>query len=270
MANQRDLNVITLKTLGSLKINIYLTLKPSSSISSSSLSSESRSSSPVRRSRAKGGHRRRTYSQSRHLDRGEVLNNFEKLMVITFRTLLELLENGVQPKGFLRHGLTMAEKAASGAYQDRAFIAYDASVRQRASRIGPSAFGLPVNEELIRHFSLENSKRFDTRANGGGARKRKNTCYRYNSETGCPSKECIYVHRCAFCKVEGHPARECRSVDKVNRMSVSTSGKTLLTAVAMETPCAARMLGWASSTLKLMTSSMLVLKNMAAPTTTSR
>lgn len=161
----------------------------SSSPSPSTSSDDTRSPS-LSRCRRRGKLCRRMYSQSRHVDRGEEIRNFEKLMVISFRTLLEMLERGEPLKGFLSHGLTITEKAASGAYQDRAYIAYDASVRQRAKKIGPRAFDSPINEDLIRHFSLENSKRFGVARGQSGSKRKSNTCYRFNSETGCGAKDC--------------------------------------------------------------------------------
>lgn len=154
------------------------------------------------------------FAQDRHVNPGEVVNTFESLMVVTFRTLLDMGERAIPMSGLISHGLTMAEKAASGAYLDRACIAYDASVRQRALRVGHDAFGNPINEDLIRHFSLENSKRFDNRNGQGGRKKRSNTCFRFNSDAGCNSKECIYTHRCNSCKQEGHSMKDCRASDR--------------------------------------------------------
>lgn len=170
-------------------------------------SSRSRSTSRDRR-RARSN---RVYSQSRHLDKGESISSFEALMVSTFRTLREMLEKELPLEGMINHGLTMSEKAASGAYLDRACINYDASVRQRAQKMGPSAFAVPVNEDLIRHFSLENSKRFQSQ--GQGAKKKKNTCFKFNSDSGC-SGNCGYTHRCSACKIDGHSARDCRMGDR--------------------------------------------------------
>lgn len=171
-------------------------------------SSRSRSTSRERR-RSRPN---RVYSQSRHLERGEIISTFESLMVSTFRTLKEMQEKGLPLEGMINHGLTMSEKAASGAYLDRACISYDASVRQRAQKLGPSAFAVPINEDLIRHFSLENSKRFQTQ--GQGSKKKKNTCFKFNSETGCNNGNCVYAHRCNSCKIDGHSARDCRMGDR--------------------------------------------------------
>lgn len=118
-------------------------------------------------------------------------------------------------QGVISHGLTISEKAASGAYVDKAYIAYDSSVRGRAKKIGPRAFVEPVNEDLIRHFSLENSRKFEQRQ--GGSKKKKNVCFRYNSDAGCQSKDCVYSHKCSNCNGDGHASRDCRMPSKSNK-----------------------------------------------------
>lgn len=134
-------------------------------------------------------------------------------MVITFKTLIELQEKRLPINGLLYHGLVMAEKSASGAYVDRASINYDDSVCQRAAKHGLDVFENPCNEDLIRHYSLENSRKFDVRQ-GPGHKKKKNLCFRFNSEAGCHSKECGFAHKCSICKMEGHSMRTCMSSDK--------------------------------------------------------
>lgn len=172
--------------------------------SRSSSSDSSRSISP--KDRVPRG-QRKLISQTRHVNPGETLNTFDSLMVITFKTLIELNEKGLPINGLLYHGLVMAEKSASGAYVDRASISYD------AAKYGLNVFENPCNEDLIRHYSLENSRRFDSRMNGGH-KKKKNLCFRFNSEAGCHSKDCGFAHKCSICKLEGHSMKTCMSSDK--------------------------------------------------------
>lgn len=142
---------------------VKIVLKDNSSksdfVSARSVSPLSNTSSDGTRSwtpshcRRRGKSSRPMYSQTRHVDKGEEVKNVEKLMVISFKILLEVLEQGEPLKGFLSHGLTIAEKTASGAYQDHIYIAYDASVRQRTLKQGPRAFETPINEDLIKGHS---------------------------------------------------------------------------------------------------------------------
>lgn len=177
---------------------------------SSSSDDSSRSVSPKGRAPRS---QRKLISQTRHVNPGETLTSFDSLMVITFKTMIELQENQLPINGILNHGLVMAEKAASGAYMDRASINYDASVRQRASKFGLGVFENPCNEDLIRHYSLENSKKFGA-GQGSSYKKKKNLCYRFNSEAGCHAKDCGFAHKCSICKLEGHSMRTCMSKDK--------------------------------------------------------
>lgn len=71
------------------------------STDSSTLSSSGSSGTPRSRfSLTSSGRRRprsaRLFSQTRHMEKGEQLNSFEGLMVITFRTIIEMLEKGSQ------------------------------------------------------------------------------------------------------------------------------------------------------------------------------
>lgn len=117
--------------------------------------------------------------------------------------------------GIVGHGLTIAEKAASGTYIDKVFIAYDSSIRVRAAKKGISAFKNPFNEDLIRHFSLENCEKFESRP-GQSSKKRRSSgvCFRFNSDSGCHAKSCNYGHRCSSCNGEGHSVRDCKAGDK--------------------------------------------------------
>lgn len=81
--------------------------------------------------------------------------------------------------------------------------------------LGKVSFKNPVNEDLIRHFSLENSRRFEARPSQGSRKKRSNgVCFRFNSDNGCHAKSCVYGHRCSSCNVEGHSAKDCKAGDK--------------------------------------------------------
>lgn len=134
-------------------------------------------------------------------------------MVITFKMLIELYERDIPIMGALNHGLMLAEKSASGAYLDRASINYDASVRLRARKGGVDVFANPCNEDLICHYSLENSRKFETQR-AAGHKKKKGICFRFNSEAGCHSKDCTFAHKCSLCKFEGHSMKSCLSPEK--------------------------------------------------------
>ena len=137
-------------------------------------------------------------------------------MVITFKTIKQLIDLKYDVKGLVRHGQSLAEKAAKGSYKKIAFIGYDESVRERAGDIGPSAFGNVEYDDIFRFFCADNTipKKTLTKKEGAssGRVKSDKLCIRYN-DTGCQSKTCIYAHRCSGCEMWGHPRKECRVSD---------------------------------------------------------
>ena len=126
--------------------------------------------------------------------RGEKVDNFESLMMITFRTIKELTEEGEDVSGLIDHGLLLAEKGSKACYKPEALLGYDEEIRRRAERIGPEEFG------RIRYFSFDNSisnsqSSGNTRANRKKAEK---VCIKLNTEAGCHSKSCPFAHKCFF------------------------------------------------------------------------
>ena len=65
------------------------------------------------------------------------MDSFEKLMVVTFKTMEELMSLGKDVKGLVRHGLALSEKASTGIYKVDAYVKYDVSVRDRAVKARP-------------------------------------------------------------------------------------------------------------------------------------
>ena len=53
----------------------------------------------------------------------------------------QLLNAKYAVSGMVKHGLTMAEKAAKKVFELEAFLLYDESVRDCAAEAGPVAFG---------------------------------------------------------------------------------------------------------------------------------
>lgn len=176
--------------------------------------STSSSASPVDRREKVPRKHRKLFDQGRHVNSGEALQSFDSLMVITFKMIIELHERDIPIMGALNHGLMLAEKSASGAYLDKAGINYDASVRSRAKKFGVEAFGITCNEDLLHHYSLENSRKFDAQKSASHKKKKGGICFRFNSDMGCHSKDCIFAHKCSLCKFEGHSMKSCLSADK--------------------------------------------------------
>ena len=166
----------------------------------------------------KGKREKNPFEQASYLKKGEAVDSFERVMVVTFKTVAQLVEAGGDVRGVVRHGLAMAEKAAKGVYKIEAFTKYDDSVRERAGATGPSAFGTVDQEDTLRFFSYDNvdrSKGWKSGPSTGGAGKKKSEkmCLKYNDQ-GCSSKTCFYSHRCAACEEVGHSRKECKNLKK--------------------------------------------------------
>ena len=101
--------------------------------------------------------RNNPFDHRAHLAKGEKIENFAALVTITFKTLRKLAENKQEIKGLLRHGQTMAEKVSKKVYHLDAFVKYDEAVRERAGRVGPTAFGTVIQEDILTHFCYGNT-----------------------------------------------------------------------------------------------------------------
>ena len=157
--------------------------------------------------------RKNPFDHRNYGKRGDVVESFEQLMVVLFKTMSQLQELKYDLKGIIKHGLMMSEKAAKDVYIPEAFIEYDESVRKRGGQVGPTAFGIVDQEDVLRFFSCEYLK--SKKAAGGSAKsstaKKSKTCLRYN-DGGCTYKNCSYQHKCIACEGWGHPKKDCRNV----------------------------------------------------------
>ena len=161
--------------------------------------------------------RKNPFDHQAYIKKGDVVESFETLMVITFKTLKQLIDLKYDVKGLIRHGQSMAEKAAKGSYKKNALIGYDESVRERAGEVGPSAFGVVEYDDVFRFFCADNTvpKKLPQGKPGSAIARVKSDkiCHRYN-DAGCQSKNCIYAHKCASCELWGHPQKDCRRGEK--------------------------------------------------------
>ena len=130
-------------------------------------------------------------------------------MVVTFKTIQQLLDAKYDVSGVVKHGLTMAEKASKKVFEVEAFLLYDESVRERAGEAGPTAFGHVNQEDSLRFFSAENMRKATNKAKKKGDK----SCIRFN-DGGCNSKSCYFVHKCVACGDTTHGAKECKSKKK--------------------------------------------------------
>ena len=162
------------------------------------------------------------FEQSSYLKKGEAVDSFERVVLIIFKTIAQLVENGGDVKGVVRHGLAMAEKAAKGVYKIEAFVKYDESVRERAGAVGPGAFGTVDQEDTLRFFSYDNVERAKSwkagsgSSSGAGKKRSDKMCLKYNDQ-GCNAKSCYFVHKCAACEELGHCRKDCKNLKKKDK-----------------------------------------------------
>ena len=154
-----------------------------------------------------------------YVKKGDKIESFELLMVVTFKTIQQLMDAKYDVTGLVKHGLMMAEKASKKVFEVEAFLLYDESVRERAGETGPTAFGQVNQEDSLRFFSAENMRKASYKAKptaspGSQLKKRSDKlCIRYN-DGGCSSKSCFFVHKCVACGDASHGAKECKSKKK--------------------------------------------------------
>ena len=120
----------------------------STSSSDSSVSSHHhhrhRSPSPDgrrRRSTSREGSRRGKYDRKRQMDKGDVVESAEGLLVYLIRLLRRCYKRGKRVRGLIDHILVMAEKAETGYYKLASLVGYDDECREIASEKGLSSFG---------------------------------------------------------------------------------------------------------------------------------
>ena len=169
----------------------------------------------------KGKRDKNPFEQSSYLKKGEPVDSFERVMMVIFKTLRQLLEANGDVRGVVRHGLALAEKASKDVYKVEAFTKYDESVRERAGLVGPSAFGTVDQEDTLRFFSYDNVMRAKSgKASGGEKREHKKKsekmCLKYNDQ-GCSAKSCPYAHICAACEEPGHTRKDCKNLKKKDK-----------------------------------------------------
>lgn len=146
------------------------------------------------------------------------------------RTIQDVLEKGEEVKPIVKHVEFMSKKALQCQYLPETFSAYDACVRERASRESVTSFGVVDQCETAMYFSKENMVHKANRSNkqGQGKKKGKQACWAYN-DGACQFKFCNYGHFCSACEEGGHGRRDCPTLRKKNRNRIRPiTGTTIL------------------------------------------
>ena len=104
-------------------------------------------------------------------------------MMITFRMMLELQDDGEDLSGIMAHGLLLAEKSSKGVYKYEALLSYDELVRKRAGREGILEFGNVKQEEVMCHFCFDNSIATKQKAGKTKTKKSEKVCFASTAKT---------------------------------------------------------------------------------------
>lgn len=154
----------------------------------SSRSSSEESSSRERDHRRGVGRRGGRYNHKRFTPQGEQVASFERLMVISMKTIEYVTREGLDISGLIQHITCLAEKASKNIYKVEALISYDAAVRDRAGREGPAAFGVVSQEDVLTYFCYDTTERAKPKQGnfaGGKGKKQANgdgICLKFNRE----------------------------------------------------------------------------------------
>ena len=157
--------------------------------------------------------RRNPFDYKAYLAKGEEVDSIERLMSVTFKTVVQLLDLKMDVRGVARHGKFMADKASKKLYHLDAFKGYDLAVSERAAGVGPVAFVKVEQEEIYTNFCYDNTlkARQQSKVSGKSAKgKSDKVCMRFN-DAGCLSKSCANVHKCTSCDDTSHGRRKCKS-----------------------------------------------------------
>ena len=160
--------------------------------------------------------KKKTFDYQAYIRKGEKVTTFEEIMVVTFKTLSKIADLKGDVRGLIEHGLVMADKASKSLFVSEAFVGYDEGVRERAGESGPKAFGVVQQEEILKHFCYENTKKHRAQSKTQvktSRSKSDKTCHRFN-DGGCQSKSCMYSHRCSNCDDYNHSKKNCTNGDK--------------------------------------------------------
>ena len=148
------------------------------------------------------------------LDKSVKLDSFESLMLLQVRMVKSLFLQGEDLLGLISHIELLCEKAMTRVYRIPSLIAYDHSVRVRASAKGPDGFGQVENADVLRYFAYDSTvvasaakTKSVTKTSGGGDRK---PCFAFN-KGDCKVQSCKFSHFCMYCRSQAHGASGCAS-----------------------------------------------------------
>ena len=186
----------------------------------------------ARRTRARHSSKSRALKSSRlshhrHLSKGETIKSIEKLMCVSFLVLKDLMSNGEDITGYVKHLTVLAEKAETRFYRIDSVVAYDKAVRQAAAVDGMDTLKEIDSTLVMKHLGYDAAvgNRHQGQATQGLAKpKKEGYCYKFNAGFPCDSSKCLYRHVCASCGDASHLQAVCTK-GKASGKAVTSANK---------------------------------------------
>ena len=116
-------------------------------------------------------------------------------------------------RALLEHMAFISNRAMLGDFRDSAHVEYDMAITRKEELVGFAAFDKEYTGISVLHYGTQHMKqrpqfRLSTRFSQG----QKHSCYKWNSENGCPKTEadCNFGHFCSKCSLHLHRQIKCR------------------------------------------------------------
>ena len=189
------------------------------------------------RGRRARGHRSRRSSNSRalkssrlshhrHVSKGETIKSFEKLMCVSLLVLKDLMDNGEDFTGYVKHLTVLAEKAETRFYRIENVVAYDKAARQAAAVDGIDTLKMIDSTLVMKHLGYDAAvgfRRMGPGTQGQSKPKKEGYCFKFNAGILCDGSKCLYRHVCGNCGDASHLQAVCTKSKATVKASLSTS-----------------------------------------------
>ena len=133
------------------------------------------------------------WSHHRHLNKGEVVKSYKKLMAVSLRVLQDLLAQGKDVSGIVSHLILISDKAETKSYRNENIVAYDKAVRMSAAQDGFHKFATVDSTIIMQHLGFDaaqNGQCQSTSTSAGSRPKKEGYCYEFNGSASCDGAKC--------------------------------------------------------------------------------
>ena len=166
------------------------------------------------------------FSHHRHINKGESVKTYEKLMCVSLRVLQDLLARGEDISGFINHLVVLSDKAETKFYRNDSLVAYDKAVRMAAAEKGIKKFAEVDSTLVMLHLGFDSAVSHRKPATTNSQKTKKSGyCFRFNGPDTCGNQNCAYKHECSTCGDSSHGCYTCKRVKSTVQASTSNVNK---------------------------------------------